>query len=103
VLAGEEPPTASTRHMPRTRATRRPPRRPTRPAAAPPPRQRSGNVARNLLALIVLLLLAAVVAGVVVLATSDTGDRTNIEDIVRDDVNDQLDALRDLVEDNATQ
>jgi serine/threonine protein kinase len=101
VLAGDEPPTAATRHMPRTRATRRPPRR---PAPAPQqPRKRGGNVARNLLALIVLLLLAAVVAGVVVLTTTDSGDRVNIEDVVKDDVNDQLDALRDLVEDNATQ
>jgi serine/threonine-protein kinase len=100
VLASDEP-TAATRHMPRTRATRRPPRRP-----APPPQQpRRGdrNVARNLMALIVLLLLAAVVAGIVVLASSDSGgDRVNVEEVVKDNVNDQLDALRELVEDNAT-
>jgi eukaryotic-like serine/threonine-protein kinase len=105
VLPGEEPGTAATRHMPRTRTTRRQPRRPTRPAAPPPqqPRKRGGNVARNLLALVILLLLAAVVAGVVVLTTTDSGDRTNIEDIVKDDLNEQIDSLRELIEDNTTQ
>jgi hypothetical protein len=60
-----------------------------------------GGVARNLLALIVLLLLAAVVAGVVVLTTTDSGDRVNVEDVVKDNVNDQINALDNLIQDNA--
>ena len=104
VLASDEPPTAATRHMPRTRATRRPPRRPRarRPLRSSPEARRQrraqpdgadrpaapGRGGRRL----------------VVLTTTDSGgDRVNIEDVVKDDVNDQLDALRDLVEDNATQ
>ncbi len=102
VMPGDDP-TAATRHMPRTQATR-PPRRQPRPsprAAAPPPRRRgSRNVARNLLALIALLLLAGAVALAVVLATSDTGDRTNIQEVVEEEVQDQVDGIEDLIRDN---
>ncbi len=98
--------TASTRHMPRTESTRRAPRRAAprqrRPAPAPPPKQKKkGGFARNLAALVAILLLAAVAAGVVVLASgSDTGNNTSLEDIVRDDVDDQVDAIRQVIEDN---
>jgi eukaryotic-like serine/threonine-protein kinase len=104
VLAGDTP-TAATRHMPSTRTTR-PVRRSPRPPArepAPPPQRRSGNTARNALALIALLLLAAVVAGAVVLTTSNPSDRVNLEEVVKDDINDQIDELRNVIEDNATE
>ncbi|MCE3265482.1 MAG: serine/threonine protein kinase [Solirubrobacterales bacterium] len=104
VLA-EDTPTAATRHMPSTRTTR-PVRRSPRPPArepAPPPQRRSGNAARNALALIALLLLAAVVAGAVVLTTSSPSDRVNLEEVVKDDINDQIDELRNVIEDNATE
>jgi serine/threonine-protein kinase len=106
VLA-EDAPTAATRHMPSTRTrTTRPVRRSPRPPAqepAPPPQRRSGNTARNALALIALLLLAAVVAGAVVLTTSSPSDRVNLEEVVKDDINDQIDELRNVIEDNATE
>ena len=104
VLA-EDTPTAATRHMPSTRTTR-PVRRSPRPPArepAPPPQRRSGNAARNALALIALLLLAAVVAGAVVLTTSSPSDRVNLEEVLKDDINDQIDELRNVIEDNATE
>jgi serine/threonine protein kinase len=97
VLGGEEP-TAATRHMPRTGTQRRPQRRPT--PAAEPRRRRAPTVARNLLALIAILLLAAVVAMFVVLASSGGGDEINLDQVVKENVNDQIDALRQVVEDN---
>ncbi len=56
--------------------------------------------ARNLLALIVLLLLAAVVAGIVVLASSSNSNQTNLDHVVKDNVQDQLNSLKQIVEDN---
>jgi eukaryotic-like serine/threonine-protein kinase len=103
VLGGEEP-TAATRHMPRTRTQRRPQRRPApprRPAPAPEPRRRRApTVARNLLALIAILLLAAVVAMIVVLASGGDGGTIDLDQVVKENVNDQIDALRQVVEDN---
>jgi eukaryotic-like serine/threonine-protein kinase len=103
VLPADDP-TGATRHMPRTQTTR-PPRRQPRPSprAAPPPRQRQRggrSVARNLLALIALLLLAGTVALFVVLATGNTGDRTNVQEVVEQEVQEQADGIRDLIEDN---
>jgi serine/threonine protein kinase len=100
VLGGEEP-TAATRHMPRTRT--RPQRRPTpprRPAPPQPRRRRAPTVARNLLVLIAILLLAAVVAMIVVLASGGDGGDINLDDVVKQNVNEQIDALRQVVEDN---
>jgi serine/threonine-protein kinase len=103
VLGGEDP-TPATRHLPRTRTQRRPQRRttpPRRPAPEPQPRRRRApTVARNLLALIAILLLAAVVALIVVLATSSGGGKINLDQVVKQNVNDQIDALREVVEDN---
>jgi eukaryotic-like serine/threonine-protein kinase len=102
VLAGEEP-TAATRHMPRTRTQRRPPRRvapPRQQRQAPPPRRRAPGVARNLLALIAILLLAAVVAMSVVLASGGDGGGIDLDQVVKDNVQDQIDSLRQVVEDN---
>ncbi|HKG37201.1 MAG TPA: protein kinase [Solirubrobacterales bacterium] len=102
VLGGEEP-TAATRHMPRTR-TQRPQRRAApqrRPAPAPQARRRRApTVARNLLALIAILLLAAVVAAIVALASSGGGNKIDLDQVVKQNVNDQIDALRQVVEDN---
>jgi serine/threonine protein kinase len=105
-VMGGEPQTAATRHMPRTQARRRPARRPPaqrrQPRPAPPPRQRrSGGVARNLLALIALLLLAAAVAGaVVVISSSDNNNNVNPEQAIKDNVQDQLNELQDLIQNN---
>jgi eukaryotic-like serine/threonine-protein kinase len=104
VMGGGEP-TAATRHMPRTEARRRPARRPAaqrRPPAPPSqPRRRSASgIARNLLALIALLLLAAAVALAVVLVSSDSGGDINAEEAIRDNIPEQVDELRNLIEEN---
>ena len=101
MVAGDAP-TEATRRMPRTQ-TRRPARRPApapRRAAPPPSRGRASSAARNFAALIVLLLLAAVVAGLVVLTTTDSGERINVEDAVKEDVQDQINELENLIQDN---
>jgi serine/threonine protein kinase len=104
VLGGDEP-TAATSHMPRTRTQRRPPRRPAPPRGQPRPaqqprRRRASSVARNLLAVIVVLLLAAVVAMIVVLASSNSGGKIDLDQVVKQDIQDQIDALNQVVEDN---
>jgi len=104
-VLGTDDPTPATRHMPRTQ-TRRPQRRPTPPRQARPApakrggRRRASGVARNLLALIVLLLLAAVVAGLVVLASSGGSSKVDLNQVVKHNVQDQIDALKQVVEDN---
>ncbi len=103
VMPGDDP-TSATRHMPRTQ-TSRPTRRQVRPPARqqpPPQKPRSRNLARNALMLIAVLLLAAVVAGAVVLTTTSSSDRVNLEDVVKDNINDQVDELRNVIEDNTT-
>jgi serine/threonine-protein kinase len=104
-VMGGDAPTAATRHMPRTQTRRQRPAPPRRPAPAPQQRRRRGisGVARNLLAVIALLLLAAAVALAVVVATSDSGGGINVEDAVKDNVQDQIDELRNLIEDNTQQ
>ncbi len=104
MVAGD-PPTSATRRMPRTQ-TRRPARRPApaprqpRRAAQRSGRSRSSSAARNLAALIVLLLLAAVVAGLVVLLSTDSGQSVNVENVVKENIQDQIDTLRQVIEDN---
>jgi eukaryotic-like serine/threonine-protein kinase len=101
VLGGDTP-TASTRHMPRTRTQRQ--RRPVQPrqrqAAPPPRRRRAPQMARNLLAIIAILLLAAAVAAIVVLASGNGGGKINLDQVVKQNVNDQIDALKQVVDDN---
>jgi serine/threonine protein kinase len=101
VLGGEDP-TPATRHIPRTRTQRRPQRRPAPPRQAAPPqrRRRAPQIARNLLALIAILLLAAVVAAIVVLATGGGGNKIDLDQVVKHNVTDQIDALKKVVEDN---
>jgi serine/threonine protein kinase len=102
VLGGDTP-TADTRHMPRTRTQRRSQRRPVQPRqrqAPPPRRRRAPTVARNLLALIAILLLAAAVAAIVVLASSSNGSKISLDQVVKQNVNDQIDALKQVVDDN---
>jgi eukaryotic-like serine/threonine-protein kinase len=100
VLGGDAP-TASTRHMPRTRTQRQ--RRPVQPRQrqeAPPRRRRAPQVARNLLAIIAILLLAAAVAAIVVLASSGGGGKIDLDKVVKENVTDQIDALKQVVDDN---
>jgi serine/threonine protein kinase len=103
-VMGGDSPTAATRHMPRTQARRqRRPAPPRRQPAPQRPRRGMSGIARNLLALIAILLLAAAVAAAVVVATGDEGGGINVEDAVKDNVQDQIDELRNLIEDNTRQ
>ena len=103
-ILGDDTPTAPTRHIPRTRSQRRPQRRPVpprQPAPAPQQRRRrASSFARNALIVIAILLLAAAVAAIVTLASSGNGGKIDLDQVVKQNVNDQIDALRQVVEDN---
>lgn len=79
---------------------RRIPRDESRREARQPRAKRSGNAAKNLGALIVLMLLAAVVAGLVVLTTGDSSQKVDVQNVVRDDVQEQINALEQLIRAN---
>jgi eukaryotic-like serine/threonine-protein kinase len=104
-ILGGDAPTAATRHLPRTRTQRRPQRRPAPPRgqqrpAPPSRRRRASSVARNLLALIAILILAAVVALTVVLISGGGSNKINLDQVVKHNLHDQLDALNKVVQDN---
>jgi eukaryotic-like serine/threonine-protein kinase len=102
-ILGGDAPTAATRHLPRTRTKRRPQRRaapPRQRPAAQPRQRRAPRVARNLLTLIAILLLAAVVALTVVLISGGGNSKVNLDQIVKHNVSDQIDALKQAVDDN---
>ena len=103
-ILGDDTPTDPTRHMPRTRTQRRPQRRPVPPRqAAPVPAKRgrrASNIARNALIVISILLLAAAVAAIVALASSSGGNKIDLDQVVKQNVNDQIDALKQVVDDN---
>jgi serine/threonine protein kinase len=102
VLAGGEP-TGATRQMPRTQTARRAPPRRRAPVAPPrqPKRKRgAAGMARTALALIAILLLAAAVAAIVTLSTSSSSDRVNLEDVVKDNLQEQVDSLRNVIDEN---
>jgi eukaryotic-like serine/threonine-protein kinase len=105
------PPTAATRQMrpepetpvaPQPVPTRRPPprQRPViTPAEAPKRRSALGSLGRGLGVLLLIGVLAAVIAGAVLLLT-DAGQDTDLGDLIKNEVNEQVDSLRELIEDN---
>ncbi|HSD25259.1 MAG TPA: protein kinase [Solirubrobacterales bacterium] len=103
ILEGDTP-TAPTRHMPRTRTQRRSQRRPVPPReqrpAPQPRRRRASSFARSALIVIAILLLAAAVAALVALASSGGNNKIDLNQVVKQNVNEQIDALRRVVEDN---
>jgi eukaryotic-like serine/threonine-protein kinase len=121
-VAGRTPPPAAgeapTRQLAETEATRAmapdpatpvAEQRPVRPAPAPaprsvatPPRPRQSGFGRfmRVLGLLLLIgLLAAVIAGVVLLIT-DAGQSTDVGDLLREELGDQIDAIRDFIQAN---
>jgi hypothetical protein len=74
-----------------------PPRAVARPAEARPRRSFMGHLMRVLGLLLLIGILAAVIAGVVLLVT-DAGQNTDVGDFVKDQLNEQIDALRDFIE-----
>jgi eukaryotic-like serine/threonine-protein kinase len=103
-ILGDDAPTARTRQMPPSRTQRRPQRRPVpprQPGPVPERRRRSASsFARNALIVISILLLAAAVAAIVALASSSGGGKIDLDQVVKQNVNDQIDSLRQVVEDN---
>jgi serine/threonine protein kinase len=109
-LAGT-PPTEATRRMgadpatpvaPQQAAPRRAPIRP-RPVITPADsgRRRSGlsSLARGIGVLLLIGVLAAVIAGAVLLLT-DAGQNTDIGNVIKDQLDQQIDSLRDFIQDN---
>jgi serine/threonine protein kinase len=109
-LVGDAP-TGRTRRMPRddppTPAAPQPVPRPRRPTPAAPARRRPpakrrsafGTVMRTLGALLLIAVLAAIIVAVVLLVT-DAGQSTDIGELLRDTVDDQIQSLEDFIRDN---
>jgi serine/threonine-protein kinase len=107
-----EPATGRTRRMPReeprTPSAPQPipaPRRqaaPPAPARRPAARRRSafGTVMRTLGALLLIAILAAIIVAVVLLVT-DAGQNTDIGELLRDTVDDQIQSLEDFIRENS--
>jgi eukaryotic-like serine/threonine-protein kinase len=103
--------TAATQHLPRAYPPPPPRRDPTpaspqrvratRPAPAPvtsaAPRRKSGVFSR-FLALVFLFLLIASIVAAIVLVNSDTSNTHKFERVVQDNVNEQVDGLRNLID-----
>jgi serine/threonine-protein kinase len=106
VVAGD---TTATRQMadPRTpvaeqRPVRPPPGpapRPVAPPAAKPKRSAFGRFMRVLGLLLLIGVLAALIAAGVLLLT-DAGQDTDVGDFIRDQINEQIDALEEFIRDN---
>jgi eukaryotic-like serine/threonine-protein kinase len=109
-LAGT-PPTAATRRMdpepptpvsPQPIPARRPaPRVRAAPVPAAPAKRRSalGSLGRGLGVLLLIAVLAAVIAGAVLLLT-DAGQNTDVGDLLKQELDQQIDSLRDFIQDN---
>jgi eukaryotic-like serine/threonine-protein kinase len=116
-IAGAGPATAPTRRIPRDEprtpaapqpvSGRRPPPAPVPPAPAPrarrpaAPRRRSafGTFMRTLGVLLLIAVLAAIIVAVVLLVT-DAGQQTDLGELLRDTVDDQLNELEKFIRDN---
>jgi len=120
-ISGVEPPVpasdATTRVVAETEATRRladpptpvaeqrplrPPPPAPRPVASPPaPRTRSAfsRFMRVLGLLLLIAILAGAIAGAVLLLT-DAGQNTDVGSFIKDQLNEQIDAIRDFIETN---
>ena len=121
-IAGIEPPvaasdaptrvvegTAPTRAVaePPTPVSEQPPRRAPAPAPRPivapparPKRSAFGRFMRVVGLLLLIALLAGLIAGAVLLVT-DAGRSTDVGDFIHDQINEQINALRDIIEQNA--
>jgi serine/threonine-protein kinase len=95
-----DPPTPIAEQRPVRRQPPPPP--PARPAIAPAaPKKRSafGRFMRVLGLLLLIGILAALIAGGVLLLT-DAGQDTDVGGFIKDEINDQIDALEDFIRDN---
>jgi serine/threonine-protein kinase len=92
----EEPATAPTRRAP---APRPAPRRPAAPAPAPAAAKSStaGRVRRVIGLLLVIAILAAIIAAIV-LVTTNAGQNTGPGELIRNEIRDQAEAIRDFIQ-----
>ncbi len=100
-LTREEPPTPSApQPLPRPRRAAAPPPPPQRPSR-PAPKKRSGfgTFMRTLGALLLIAVLAAIIVAVVLLVT-DAGQQTDLGQLLKDNVNEQIDELEAFIEEN---
>jgi serine/threonine-protein kinase len=75
------------------------PRPAAAPAAQPQKRSVTGRLARGLGILILIAILAAIIAGAVLLLT-DAGQETDIGQLIKDGLDDQIQALEDFIREN---
>ena len=66
-------------------------------APAKPKRSAFGRFMRVLGLLLLIAVLAAIIAGTVLLVT-DAGQSTDVGDAIKDSINDQLNTLREIIE-----
>ena len=97
------PATDATRVLPRpapaprpTRRERRAEVRTQRPAKPIKPRRRRGRFTRFMAMMFIFLLIVTIVAAVIVLNV-DSSNTTHVEQVVRDRVQNQIDGIRDLI------
>ena len=83
--------------------SRRRPPAPARPVARapaqPPRRSAAGRVMRALGILILIAALAALIA-FAVLTLTDAGQSTNVDDLIKQELSDQVQSLKDFIQDN---
>jgi serine/threonine-protein kinase len=97
-MAGE-PPTPVAEQRPARQPPQQAPRPVITPAATPPKRSSMGRLMRVLGLLVLIGLLAAVIAGIVLLVT-DAGQSTDVGDLIRDELDQQIDSMREFIQDN---
>jgi eukaryotic-like serine/threonine-protein kinase len=73
-----------------------PRRRPVVQPAAPPRRSGFGRFMRVLGILLLIAIIAAIIAGVVLLVT-DAGQNTDVGELIKDELNDQINTLKDFI------
>ena len=95
------PPSPARRRPPAPRPAPRPAPAPRPVAAQRAPRQRSGGarVMRAIGVLLLIAVLAAIIAGAVLLLT-DAGQNTDIGQTIKDNLNDQIQAIEDFIQQN---
>jgi serine/threonine-protein kinase len=96
----ESTPVAPYTPAPRRAAQRPAPRPVITPAESRARRSGFGRFARGLGILILIGVLAAVIAGVVLLIT-DAGQQTDLGELIKDNLDEQIQALKDFVSENA--
>jgi len=111
-------PTESTRRLPVTEPgtapTRRAPAPPPRPAprprpAAPPPaaaaapRRSAASRIRGLIGLLLVILILAAIIATIVLVTTNAGQNTGPGELIKNEINDQIQSVEDWIRDHTQQ